>query len=253
MKSKTKLPKLLGNLIALVGFFNVFANIFRPFRNATRHIDSYTLVYVNSTAFSTSLLSGLLLILISSGIKRRKRRAWTIAVLISAIGISAEAFRYHVHTEHILGNLLILVLLIIFRDEFYAKSDPRTKAHPFIGLGIGFLTFFVIGFLLILFRHSSAIVGSPSLKDIATTVIRGFIGLSGPVIFRGDRVNDTVFTTLLIFGIAIVCTPIWFYFGKVKPINQINLDEAAKIKEIVLNIIIVIKLFYLWTHLNLEA
>ena len=53
MKLKVKLPKFLGNLIALVGFFNVFANIFRPFRNATRHIDSYTLVYVNSTAFST--------------------------------------------------------------------------------------------------------------------------------------------------------------------------------------------------------
>ena len=104
MKIKAKLPKYLGNLIALVGLFNVLANIFRPFRNATRHIDSYTLVYVNSTAFSTSLLSGLLLILISSGIKRRKRRAWTIAVLISAIGISAEAFRYHVHAEHIFAN-----------------------------------------------------------------------------------------------------------------------------------------------------
>ena len=234
MKLKVKLPKFLGNLIALVGFFNVFANIFRPFRNATRHIDSYTLVYVNSTAFSTSLISGLLLILISSGIKRRKRRAWVIAVLISAIGISAEAFRYHVHTEHILANLTILVLLIIFRDEFYAKSDPRTKAHPFIGLGVGFITFFIIGFLLLMFRHSSAIAGSPSLKNIALTVIRGFIGLSGPVVFHGDRVNDTVFTTLLIFGIAIICTPIWLYFGKVKPVNQINLEDAARIKDIVL-------------------
>ena len=88
--------------------------------------------------------------------------------------------------------------------------------------------------MLLIFRHSSAIIGTPSLRDFAVTVIRGFIGLSGPVIFRGDRVNDTIFTTLLIFGIAIICTPIWLYFGKVKPVNQINLEEAARIKEIVL-------------------
>jgi lysyl-tRNA synthetase class 2 len=234
MSFKSKVPKLLGNLIAVVGFFNVFANIFRPFRGATRHIDSYTLVYVNSTAFSTSLISGLLLILISTGLKRRKKRAWTIAVLISAIGITAEAFRYHVHTEHILANLIALILLIIFRDEFYAKSDPGTKSHPIIGMGVGFLTFFTLGFLLLVFRHSSAIVGNPSTKEIALTVIRGFLGLSGPVVFHGDRVNDTVFTTLLIFGIAIFCTPIWLYFGKVKPKNQISIEDASKIKDIIL-------------------
>ena len=68
--------------MAVVGFFNVAANILRPFKGAAHRINNYSLVYVNSTAFSTSLISGLILIVLSSGIRRRKQRAWNIAVII---------------------------------------------------------------------------------------------------------------------------------------------------------------------------
>ena len=220
--------------MALVGFFNVAANIFRPFKSAAHRLDNYTLVYVNSTAFSTSLISGLILILLSSGIRRRKQRAWNIAVIILALGISAEAFRYRFHLIHAVVDLVVLVLLIIFRKEFYAKSDPRTSKHPLIALVIGFITFFSIGVLLLLFRHSNAIVGTPSFAEILQTVLYGFVGLSGQVRFTSERVSDTVFTTLLIFGIATITIPISLFFRRVKPINQIDETEAKTIKEIVL-------------------
>ena len=129
---KQRIPKILGNLMFLVGIFNVFANILRPFRGAANRIDSYTLVYVNSTAFSTSLISGLLLILISRGIIRRKKRAWNLAVILLSLGISVEAFRFHIHFEHVVVNFIALILLILYRNEFYAKSDPTSKRHPIV-------------------------------------------------------------------------------------------------------------------------
>ena len=220
--------------MAVVGFFNVAANILRPFKGAAHKINNYSLVYVNSTAFSTSLISGLILIVLSSGIRRRKQRAWNIAVIILAIGISAEAFRYKLHLLHVVVDLVVLVLLIIFRKEFYAKSDPRTSKHPLIALAIGFTTFFTIGVLILLFRHSNAIVGSPSFLEILQTVLYGFVGLSGPVKFASERVSDTVFTTLLIFGIATITIPIALFFRRVKPVNLIDEAEAVAIKEIVL-------------------
>lgn len=234
MKISQRVPKWLGRFMALVGVFNVAANIFRPFKGAAHKIDSYSLVYVNSTAFSTSLISGLLLILLSSGIRKRKRRAWNISVILLAVGIAAEAFRYKVHLEHVSIDLVTLILLVIFKDQFYAKSDPRTEKHPILGLLIGFVTFFAIGVLLLLFRHSNSIIGTPSFIEILQTVLYGFVGISGPVKFASERVNDTVFATLLAFGIATFSIPIWLYFRRVKPINQISLDEAAKVKEIVL-------------------
>ena len=129
--------------MALVGFFNVAANIFRPFKGIAHKVDNFTLVYVNSTAFSTSLISGLILMLLSSGIRKRKRRAWSIAVIILAVGISAEAFRNRIYLEHITVDLVTLVLLVIFRGQFYAKSDPGTKRHPLLALVFGFATFFI--------------------------------------------------------------------------------------------------------------
>ena len=234
MKISQRIPKWLGRLMALVGFFNVAANIFRPFKSAAHRLDNYTLVYLNSTAFSTSLISGLILMLLSFGISRRKRRAWNIAVIILAIGISAEAFRYRVHLEHVIVDLITLILLVVFRKEFYAKSDPATSKHPLLGLAIAFLTFFAIGVLLLLFRHSRAIVGTPSFVEILQTVLYGFVGITGPIKFASERISDTVFSTLLIFGIATITIPIWLFFRRVKPINQIDETDAKIIKEIVL-------------------
>ena len=172
MKLKSRIPQLLGNLIFLVGFFNVAANIIRPFRHAVKRIDSYTLVYVNSTAFSTSLISGLLLILISRGIRKRKKRAWNLSVILLAISVSVEAFRYHVHFEHVIINLSMLALLILFRNEFYAKSDPAGGRHPIISLLVSGATFVIIGVLLLLFRHHGSLVGNPSFIKILQTCIK---------------------------------------------------------------------------------
>ena len=66
------------------------------------------------------------------------------------------------------------------------------------------------------------------------SVLYGLVGLSGPVKFASKRVSDTVFTTLLIFGIATITIPILLFFRRVKPVNQIDEAEARAIKEIVL-------------------
>ena len=234
MQMKSKVPKYLGNLMALVGFFNVTANVFRPIKGLAHRIDSYTLVYVNSTAFSTSLISGLLLILLSRGVRKRKRRAWNLSVILLAIGVTADGFRFHIHIEHIAVNLITLMLLLIFRDQFYAKSDPRTERHPIRGFLIAFLTLFIISMALVLVRHTAAFVGSPSFVQILQTVLYGFVGANGPVAFRSDRIGDSVKFVLQVFGYLTLLVPLWQFFRKVQPINQISIQEAEKVKEIVL-------------------
>ena len=234
MKIKEQIPRLLALFMYVVGLFNVAANVLRPFKHTARRLDSYTLLFVNSTAFSTSLISGLLLITLARGIRKRKRRAWSITVMVFAIGIAAEAFRYRGHFDHVMLDLIGLLLLIIFRDEFYAKSDPNTKNHPFYGLFFGFFTFVILGTLLLLFRHNNAIVGNPTFFEILKTVLNGLVGIAGPITFNSDRVTDTVHVTLLIFGIAILNIPIWLYFRKITPSNQISKAEASEIKSIVL-------------------
>ena len=235
MKYSQQVPKWLGTLMALVGFFNVTANIFRPFKGLAHRIDSYTLIYANSTAFSASLFSGILLIILSRGIRRRKRRAWSLSVVLLAIGVAAEAFKFHVHFDHVAVNLITLITLLIFRNQFYAKSDPKTERHPIRGLIIGFTTFFIISVLLLIVHHSRIFEIPPTFWQIIQTVLYGFVGITGPVKFASDRAVDSVFVILLSFGIFTVLIPIWQFLRKVKPINWISIDDAATVKEIVLN------------------
>lgn len=234
MSLSHQVPKWLGRLIALVGVFNVAANIFQPFKGLAHRIDSYTLVYVNSSAFSTSLFSGVLLILLSRGLTKRKKRAWNLAVILLALGIATETFRFHMHLEQISVNLLMLIVLVIFRDEFYAKSDPQTEKHPIRVFLIGFALLFSLSVLMLLIRNSRIFMESPSFTEILQTVLYGFIGVTGPINFATERIADTVHFILLSFGIATILFPIGQFFKVIKPINQISLEDAKRVKEILL-------------------
>jgi lysyl-tRNA synthetase class 2 len=145
------------------------------------------------------LITGVFMIVISSGLSKRKRRAWQISLVVIAASIVVGK------EESIFAGLLLL-LLILFRNEFYAESDPTTRWRA---LGL-FLQLFGISlaFGLILFAERSRfMVGIPSAGDIGLTVLRGLIGLSGPVLFYGARTQDVVLLLLEARGTITVLIP----------------------------------------------
>src|ERR1022692_3480394 len=86
------------------------------------------------------VLTGLLLLMLSHALRRRKRRAWQAVTLLLASVIavhlvhlphSGEAGGF-VHLPHAVPAIaivaaVVLVAMLYFRDEFYAVGDPRTR------------------------------------------------------------------------------------------------------------------------------
>jgi lysyl-tRNA synthetase class 2 len=233
MNPQGRIPIWIGRLTLFLGILNVAANVFRNFQPVANRLNSYAPLLVNSTAFSTALFTSLILILVARGLARRKRRAWNITIIILLLNITAELFRIHIHFIQLIVNLSLVVILVIFRKEFYAVSDPTTKRQPFvIFFRILFLTIFS-GIFLIYFRHGNQLIGNPNFTDVLQTVLRGLVGVSGPIEFTSTTVSHTVDNTLGALGIFTIILPLWLYFRRVRPITTTTPEDLEQIKELI--------------------
>ena len=233
MNPQGRIPIWIGRLTLFLGILNVAANVFRNFQPVANRLNSYAPLLVNSTAFSTALFTSLILILVARGLARRKRRAWNITIIILVLNVTAELFRIHIHFIQLIVNLSLLAILVIFRKEFYAISDPTTKRQPFvIFFRILFLTIFS-GIFLIYFRHGNQLIGNPNFIDVLQTVLRGLVGVSGPIEFTSTTVSHTVDNTLGALGIFTIILPLWLYFRRVRPITTTTSEDLEQIKELI--------------------
>ena len=231
---RSKVPLLLSRFTFVVGIFNIFANVFNRFKLPAATLDHYFLVYVNSTAFATAVLTGLALIFLARGLKRKKRRAWNLAIVIVAINLLSDLFRFHRHPIQVALSVALLVTLALFKDEFYAKSDPTTRWRPFLGFILAFPALCVMGFILIYFRHSDSLIVSPSFNQVLITVLAGMVGLTGPVQFASGHVTDTVGFTLGTFGVFTFLLPLWLYLRRVKDVDQYSAPDLFDLQQILL-------------------
>ena len=233
MKSRFDIPQWIGRLALWLGVLNVVANIFRRFQPVAHRVDKVIPGLVNSTAFSTALFTSLVLILVASGLRRRKRRAWTIAVIVLAFNLLSDFFRYHYHPLQIIPNAVLLVILLIVRNEFYAISDPATKFQPLYAFAI-LLSFTIISAIMMLyFRHGHDIVGNPSFKNIFLTVIEGMVGISGPIEFVNQRASDAVEFSLAALGIFTIVLPLFLYFRRVKPLPKMSDEDIEIVRKLI--------------------
>ena len=150
-----------------------------------------------------------------------------------SLNIASDLFRLHYHPLQVTGAFILLALLIGFRREFYAQSDPSTRYRPLLGFLFTFAVMFVAGVLILLYRHKDAYIGSPSLLNIAKTVLLGFIGVSGPLTFVNERISDLVSTTLPILGFFILVVPFAMFFRRVKPTEVMSATDCEMIKELI--------------------
>lgn len=233
MPISKKVPRIIGNLTLFIGLFIVVSNVSRKFHGPRQLIDTYFLVYLNSAAFATVLFTGVVLILLSSPLKKRKRRGWHVAISILIINMIFEFFRFHVHFTQIALSAFLLLILIIFRAEFYAKSDPSTRYAPLKTFFFASTIFTFLGILLFYFRLRDNILGDYSFQDVLGTVLSGLVWQSGNIELKSRLLQDTLQVTLGAFGIFILLIPMWSYFRKVSSISHSSTEEKLEIKSLI--------------------
>jgi len=233
MKTFRQVPLWIGRLTLLLGILNVAANVFRNFQPLANRISGYTPLLINSTAFSTALFTSLMLILVARGLSRRKRRAWNLSIIILVINIVAELSREITHPAQLVVNSGLVLLLVVFRKEFYAISDPTTKRQPFIAFFLILLLIIISGILFIYFRHRTQIQGNFGFTDVLQQVLEGLVGITGPIKFTSNTVSDTVGYTLGALGIFSIILPLWLFFRRSTSLPTMSAEDLEHVKVLI--------------------
>jgi len=110
-------------LTAVMGVVNVLAAVTPAMRNRLRMLEEYSPLQVGRGGHLTSALAGFALLLLASGLWRRKRVAWLLSLLVLIASVVTHLLKGLDYEEAALAALLS-VILVIWRSHFHARSDP---------------------------------------------------------------------------------------------------------------------------------
>lgn len=145
---------VLALLTAGMGIVNVLSAV-RPAMQQRLHLlEQFSPLQVTRGGHLTSALAGFALLLLATGLWRRKRVAWLLALLVLLASIVTHLLKGLDYEEASLAAVLCVVLLA-WRTHFHARSDPpsvRQAVWTMAAALLFTLAYGVTGFFL-LDRH----------------------------------------------------------------------------------------------------
>jgi lysyl-tRNA synthetase, class II len=185
-----------------------------------------TLTNLTRTA---DVITGLLLLMLSHGLRRRKRRACRAVILL----LGASVVIHLVHYPHI-GRAVItaalLAVLVFYRREFYAVGDPRTRWRALVVLGGLVLADIAIGLSFIMLARGLS--SGYSVMQRVQSVIYGLFGFSGPVQFGPEGHGDLFGLLTSTLGIFTLIATAYVFLRPAEPPGRLRGQDAARIREL---------------------
>jgi lysyl-tRNA synthetase class 2 len=236
-------PRLVGFITYLSGFLNIAAAISPGFHKSKFHgLSGYVPASVQNLAAAATLMSGIMLVLVAHALKRRKRRAWWVAVVLLVAIVAFHVVRSfradRDEPTHFLGgplvlSLILLILLIVYRAEFYALGDPRSRWRGLRAFVI-LLVFSVATGLALMYSQSKHIVGDPSLLARLQHVVLGLAGIEGPVKFKPrSSTDDLVAAMLLGLGLMTALITGYLVLRPAEPIARLSEEDEGRMRELI--------------------
>jgi phosphatidylglycerol lysyltransferase len=146
--------RLVALLTAGMGIIDVLSGLTPALHDRLKVLEQYSPFSVDVGGHLTSVLAGFALLLLATGLWRRKRLAWALTVTILIMSVPVHLFKGLDYEEASLGAALA-IWLIYLRPHFHARSDPPSTRQGLMTLVVALiftLIYGVLGFYL-LDRH----------------------------------------------------------------------------------------------------
>src|ERR1019366_8703089 len=118
--------------------------------------------------------------------------------------------------------------LVVYREEFRALGDPRTRWGAVRMFFVLATASFVVGWSIRFCCGATGGGGPPSLATIVHEVLFDLVGLNGPVTFFPDRINDLNDFVLSALGLMTALTTIYLALRAPEPRPELtDADEAS--------------------------
>ena len=235
-------PLAAGLLSLAIGIVYIIEGISPGSRHRFHGFD-----YLGSVTRTTDLIIGLALVMVSHGLRRRKRRAWDATVALLAFGLIAHTVlglilrQLELHTLRpairpavAIGTAVVLVAFIWFRREFYAFGDRGSRWRALWVLGYLIAADILIGLAyLALSRNGLAANYSP--WDRIHTVVANLAGFSGPVVIKSDSSSDHFGFITSGLGIFTVVVAIFMLLRPARRAGRMSTGDAAGIRQLLIS------------------
>ncbi|WP_329956296.1 phosphatidylglycerol lysyltransferase domain-containing protein [Catenulispora pinistramenti] len=236
-------PRLVAYITYLAGFGNIASAISPGFRHSRVHSLSVKVpTEVQNLAAAATLMSGVLLVLIAHALKRRKKRAWWVAVVLlitvvvfhlvrSFRGEDRDAATHYLGIQIFL-TIVVLVLLLVYREEFYALGDPYTRWRALRAFVLLAAFSFASGMAL-MYWQSKHIDGDPSAWTRLQHVALGLMGIDGPVNFKRGSTDDLVAALLGGLGLMTALIVAYLVLRPAEPIARQSAQDDERLRELI--------------------
>ncbi|WP_405395374.1 phosphatidylglycerol lysyltransferase domain-containing protein [Microbispora hainanensis] len=225
---RSRVPGLAAGAALLIGILDIVRGLV-PSLRASRigEIASVLPGAVTTLAETASLLVGILLIMLAHALRRRKARAWRAVVVLLPVDAVLEGLHRHPVAASV--SLLLWVVLLAGRGEFYALSDPRSRWRALWNLLVLGAFDIVIGWILVAAHHRT-VAGDPGFGDQVWHVVLGLVGLEGPVVFTSERTGDLVYFSLAGLGALTAVTTIYLALRPERPVAALDEDDERRLR-----------------------
>jgi lysyl-tRNA synthetase class 2 len=195
--------------------------------------DLTQIIPVPATAAATAITAaaGLLLLRVSTGLRRGKRQAWRLSLVLVSLLVVTHVLK-GLDVEEALVSSVLLAMLATAGDQFPGRSDP-TSRWVIVRVVGQFLIIGVIAGVAIPYLRPTLVIGHPSIWERLLDVIVGMAGFNGPLVMHGGRSSDIYRLTLLAFGIVAVLSVVYLLLRPAEPIATLSADDEARLRELI--------------------
>ena len=215
-------------LVGLLGILSILDATTPPLRPRLHAMAEILPAFVPEVAGAAAPL-GAVLVILSRGLARRKRRAWAGALIACLVLVGLHLTAHE--PEQAAGTLVVIGLLLISRPVFAGHPDPRSRTRTVSSflLSTVFATVIGIGSLLV---DRDAVKNQLNPPQVLTEVWLGLVGISGPAVFRNGRIQGRIETTLLLLGVMVVVATLMVALRPARGPHHLLPSEADHVRDL---------------------
>jgi lysyl-tRNA synthetase class 2 len=213
----------------LIGLADIIEGVAPEFYVRSR---LHQLTEVTNLTRTADVIIGLLLVMLSHGLRRRKRRAWEAVVLLLASSLVMHALLRQRAPDvyHMAVTGALLVTLLCFRREFYAVGDIRTRWRALWVLCGLVIADVVIGVSYL--EVTRGLAGRYTLGQQIQSAIYNMMGFSGPIRFAsGPGADHFSFLTGALGLFTLVVTG-FLFLRTAEPAGRLRDRDAEQIRQL---------------------
>ena len=228
MWSALRTPKWIGRIVGLIGLVTLGSALSPALRDRVGLVRGLLPAVFPDAATTGAAATGVLLVLLSRGLRRAKLRAWLVATVLTAVSVVLHLVK-GLDVEEAVISATGLTLLLASRREFTARSEPRTWGRLLAVIVAGPVVAATIGLAWLSADPDGQARSTTTGQRVAEAVL-GLVGVPGPVTFLDPSDADASEVALLVLGVVLLAVVLLVALQPADGPVTLTEDQAGRLR-----------------------